>query len=699
MKENVEPAGYKELHLSLLAGLLSHMGFKQENKEFLGARNRKFHIFPSSALFKKPPKWIIAAELVETTKLYARMIAKVEPEWAESLASHLVKRTHLEPTWHKKRGQVVAIEQVTLFGLLIVPKRLVNYGALDKEVSHEIFIRSALVEGDFDTKGAFFRHNQQLLDHVEGLEAKARRKDLLVDEETLYDFYYQKLSALGGGDIVNAAGFEQWRKQVEAQDEKALFLTKEDILQRSAAHVSKQSYPDELIFKGMKLKLSYHFEPGAVDDGVSVTVPLALLKQLPVQRLEWLVPGMLQEKCVALLRALPKNRRKHFVPVPDYSAALVNALEFGEGDLLAAISHQLLRMTGIKVATEEFQLSALDDHHRINIKLQDGNGKIIAQGRDWENLSERYGAQADQAIAAAPDEQWGRKGIESWDFGELAEKVKIKQAGGLRIDAWPSLIDHNTTVELAVSLSESEAYEQSIKGVTRLAMLTLGGFLRPIRDKIPKMNEGVLLSGKIFTPKSLVDEILKQAVQYLMKLDESLPRTESEFIARVESSKPQLSAVVNQIALHIYAIHQQYHKVMKQLNGKVSLESVVILNDIKSQVAALIHAEYISNISWYQLQQYPRYMQAIEIRLEKFAREIPRQRLLSEQLQQQWNQYQQHVSQQKKLGLWKRDWHSYRWLLEEYRVSLFAQQLGTSEPVSEKRMKQHWQTLIADKNQ
>ncbi|WP_028469972.1 ATP-dependent RNA helicase HrpA [Neptunomonas japonica] len=700
LKENKVPAQYRELHVSLLSGLLSHIGFKQENKEFLGARNRRFHIFPASGLFKKPPKWVMAAEMVETTKLYARMLARIEPEWAESLAKHLVKRSYLEPSWHKKRAQVVATEQVSLFGLLIIPKRTVHYGVIDSEVSHQIFIRSALVEGDFYTKGKFFSHNRDLLEQIETLEAKSRRKDLLVDEDTLYDFYARKFIGLQGEHIVNGAGFEKWRKEAEFKQAEVLYLTEEDLLQRCVSHVSQSDYPDEFEWKGIKLNLSYHFEPGAIDDGVSISVPLALLRQLPVKRLEWLVPGMIREKCTALLKGLPKQRRKNFVPVPDYAGAIAEAMLFADGDLFDAMAHQLLRMSGVRLESSELSQIQLDDHYRINIKLLDDQGRLVAENRDWGFLCEHFGSSSDAAIKEGPDDSWGRKGITEWDFGELAEKVQLRQAGGIMIDAWPMLVDRKDSVELMLAMNKAEAVQASIQGFTRLAMLSMSQQIRTNRSKIPHLNESLLFASKIFTKKDLEENIIRQSVRRVMKLDEMLPASREEFAEKIKKAKMELSASVQELAKLVYSIHKQYHSIVKQLSSSVSFESVTILNDIKSQLENLVFKNYISYISWSELHQYPRYMDAIILRLEKFPREIQRQRLLSDQLQQLWKAFVELREHKIKLGgsnaLWVEQLNSYRWYIEEYRVSLFAQQLGTSVSVSEKRVRQRWKEVQAD---
>lgn len=696
MRENSEPASYKAIHVSLLAGLLSQLGFKQENKEYLGARNRRFHIFPASGLFKKSPKWIMAAELVETSKVFARCVAKIEPEWAEPLASHLVKRTYLEPAWHKKRAQVVAVEQVTLFGLLIIPKRIINYGKIDPQASHDIFIRSALVEGDYQTKAPFFTHNQALLEQVEALEAKSRRKDLLVDEDTLFDFYFRKLNELGGENVVNGAGFEKWRKDVEQANSQVLFLTQADILQRSADHISKQAYPDDLKWKGVKLSLHYHFEPSAQDDGVTLDVPLPLLKQLPLQRLEWLVPGMLREKCEAILRSLPKQTRKQFVPVPDYAQAVSQAMVFADGDLYEAMSHQLLRMTGHRVTSEELKQATLEDHYRINLRLLDAKGKQIAQGRDWEALCEQFGESAEQAINSAPDEKWGRTQITRWDFGELPVKIQTRQAGGIQVDAWPMLVDQGTHVDLKVAMNASFAEQSSILGVVRLARLALNSEIKKQLSSIFKINESAIYVAKVMTKKQLEEGMLTLALRKIMDLDEKIPRTEKDFENRLLSVKKDLPQVLRDTAEQVFAIHQSYHRIQSHLNGRVSLDGISILNDIKSQLGGLINKQYLFNMSWVVFAEYTRYMNAIEVRLEKYQREIPKQRLLSDQLQGYYQACYKAFEVKEKRGEFDLQLSEFRWYLEEYRVSLFAQQLGTKEPVSEKRVVQRWRALEAD---
>nr|WP_232846217.1 ATP-dependent RNA helicase HrpA [Amphritea pacifica] len=692
-KENPQPAGYDALHRSLLAGLLGNMGFKQENKEYLGARNRRFSIFPGSMLYKKAPKWIMAAELVETSRLYARMVARIDPLWAEPLAAHLLKRSYLEPHWEKKKAQVVAQEQVTLYGLIIVPGRTVHYGSVDPKVSQQIFIRSALVEGQFNTRGQFFSHNRNLLNSIEDLEAKSRRRDLLVDEETLAEFYASRLEQHNGSSVVNGAGFEQWRKQVEQDNPRILFMQEEDLLQRSADHVTRASYPEQLQLNGAKLQLSYHFEPGAKDDGVSLQTPLVLLNQIPPERLEWLVPGMLKEKCVALLKGLPKSLRKNFVPIPDYVDAFVEAAVFAQGSLNEALALHLKRMTGVRISRDDLDAVDLDDHYRVNLRLIGENNKLVAEGRDLQRLQKQFGSQARQALTQAPSESWGRKGITEWDFGDLPRSIRLKQAGGLELEVYPGLQDCGDSVELKVFEDQPMAVKQNRLGLIRLLMLQLTEQIKFVKNRLPGFQQTAILLAKVENRNQLNEHCLFSAVAATFLTEGDEIQSEKQFTDRLNRYRSEFCQQAEQQALLLEEIAKQYHRLQKQLSGSVNLQAVTILNDIRQQLDGLIFKGFLAEVPVQQLQQYPRYLQGIVLRLEKYQRELPRQRMLSEQLQQLTRQYQGQLQLDRQHNRYNAALDEYRWMLEEYRISLFAQQLGTRITVSEKRLKQQWQQI------
>ncbi|MCJ8336987.1 MAG: ATP-dependent RNA helicase HrpA [Pseudomonadales bacterium] len=693
-KEQTTPASYQAVHVALLSGLLSHIGFKQENKEFLGARNRRFLIFPGSTQYKKPAKWLMVSELVETSKLYGRTAAKIDPLWLEPLAKHLIKKSYLEPKWQKSRAQVTANEQVVLFGLIIVQKRVVNYGAINPRLSQEIFIRSALVEGHYHTKAAFFQHNQQLLAEVEHLEAKSRRRDLLVDEDTLYDFYAQKIASLHDQPVVNGAAFEKWRKQLELSQPKALFFQQSDVLQRSSEHVSERDYPNKLEYKGVKLELSYHFDPTVNEDGVSLHLPVALLKQFSRERLEWLVPGMLKERCIALLKSLPKARRKHFVPIPDYVSAFVESANFANGSLIQQLCHHLLRMTGVRLEVSEFDQSVLDKHLQFNIKLIDNDAKEISQSRDIESLYDQYATLVDTELQQQGTQAWGKTGLSSWNFGELAETIETKQ-GGIKVVAWPALKKNGQTVDLILTMQKGYADSISITAINQLASLALVSVLKKPRANIPKITESTLFVGKKFTKKQLENEIHSFALREALSLQQSLPRTEAEYQARLAKvkSSAEYSLWLGKIAERVHQLHRQYHQLQKQLSGSQLLSTITVVSDMKQQLDRLFAKDYLSLISWYRLEQYTRYMKSMQIRLEKYQRDLPRQKLLSGQLNAMESRLQDKIQQ----CLGRDEIHpelaEYRWLIEEYRISLFSQQLGTNQSVSEKKMQQKWREI------
>lgn len=693
--ERNEPASYEAVHKSLLAGLLSHMGFKQEKKEYLGARNRHFNLFPGSIVYKKAPKWIVAAELVETSQLYARVIARIDPTWAEKLAPHLIKKNYSEPHWEKKRGEVVATEQVVLYGLIIVPKRKVSFGKVDVDLSHEIFLREALVAGELKTKADFIAKNRQLLSDIEELEAKSRRKDLLVDEEQLFEFYRLRFKSLNGSHIVNAAGFEKWRKDVEQVQPDALLMQEEDILQRSTDHVTERDYPDTFTWNNTQLKLFYNFEPGSNDDGVTIQVPLPLLTSLPKEQMEWLVPGLLEEKCTCILRGLPKQQRKHYVPVPNFVTAFTQAAEFGVGNLYQAFALHLLRMTGIRIEASELAAVEVPEHLRMNLRVVDEKGHLLDESRSWEGLNEKYAAEVGENLTQSEKLNWGREGLTAWDFDDLESDCRITQYAGMEVDAYPALIDTGDSVDLSLRTSESEARFLSVRGTTRLALLNMKEQIRFARKQLQgnELNQVLLLGRDFFSKDKLEEQIIWIACRELLGVDQQLIRTKDVFDQSLLNCKSGLVEKCLNVLKILKESTQLYHDIQKQLKGKVQLTDVTVLNDVKQQLADLFYKECLTDLNLEKLQDYPRYLNAVKLRLEKFRRNLRQETLWSDQLQQYRQQYMSRLERNTKQSLYDVELEGFRWMLEEYRVSLFAQQLGTRTTVSEKRLKQLWAAL------
>ncbi len=451
-KLNDEPGSYHAVHSAILVGLLSHIGMKdQEKNEYHGARNARFNIFPASGLFKKQPKWVMSAELVETSKLWARVVAKIEPDWIEPLAKHLSKRSYSEPHWSKKNAAVMAYEKVMLYGIPIVPKRLVNYGTIDPVLSREIFIRSALVEGDWETKHAFFKQNRALLAEVEELEHKSRRRDILVDDEELFQFYDQRV----GTEVVSGRHFDAWWKTASRKTPDLLSFEKEMLFKGDASHITDLDYPNFWHQGNLKLKLSYQFEPGENSDGVTVHIPLPILNQVEPHGFDWQIPGLRHELVVSLIKSLPKTLRKNFVPAPNYADAFLARVTPFEMPLLDAMEKELRRMTGVTVLREDWKLDQLPAHLKITYRAVDHRNRKLNESCDLHELKESLKEKVQETLSQVADDDIEQRDLHTWSFGELP-KVYQQKRGGFEVRAYPALVDKKDSVEIKLFETEQE---------------------------------------------------------------------------------------------------------------------------------------------------------------------------------------------------------------------------------------------------
>ncbi|WP_281645518.1 ATP-dependent RNA helicase HrpA [Parendozoicomonas sp. Alg238-R29] len=689
LRHNNEPATYGDVHKALLTGLLSHLGNKTEEADYLGARNRKFWVFPGSGLFKRKPKWVMAAELVETSKLYARTVAKVEPSWIEPLAGHLIKRNWFEPHWEKKQARAVAYEQATLYGLVIYSRRKVHYGTIDSVVSRELLIREGLVAGHYTSRAPFFAHNQQQISEVEELEAKSRRQDILADPETLFAFYNDRIPA----DVVNGAGFESWRKKAEKDDPKILFLTKEYLMQHDAAHVTVNQYPDRLKHEGMELPLTYHFSPGDEDDGVSISVPVSLLQQLPKQRLEWLVPGMLEEKVVALIRSLPKQVRKNFVPVPDYTKAAMDGLNACDESLTELLGVKLFRMSGVRIPEDAWKPETLDDHFLMNIRVLDDDGRLLGQGRVFSELREKFADKAQSSLRDMTNKGMEQTGITSWTLGELPEIVR-QTRGGLLFRSFPALVDDKDSVSLRLFDNPDMAREEMVWGMARLMRLSLAEQVRFMLKQMKNLNRITVLAVNSVPKAALLEDIELFTIRYVFLNDESQwPRNENGFRTLIAHHKADLVPFAEKLDKLLLDIFTRNNAIQKRLKGKLSFQVALSMSDIQAQLSHLIFKGFLRQTPLDWLEQFPRYLAAVEQRLDKLGANFNRDRVQTDELQHlqdAWNARREALAKQKIVdaSLWE-----YRWMLEEYRVSLFAQSLKTRMPVSDKRLRKVWEKV------
>lgn len=682
-RENSNAADYASVHKALLSGLLGNIGNKYQDSEYQGARNRKFHIFPGSSQFRKLPKWLVCSELVETSRLYARSVARIECEWIESLAGHLVNRTWSEPHWEKKPGQVMAYEQVTLYGLIIVSGRKVDYAPIDPVVCREIFIQSALVEIQLNTRAAFYLHNANLVAEIEQLEAKTRRRDILVDTQVLYQFYDELLPA----DIRGQVSFDQWRKKTEQQDSRRLYLSR-DYLLRDTTHISDTAYPDKLEWQNVSLELDYHFDPQHRNDGVSVNVPVSLLQQLPENQLEWLVPGLLQEKCMGLLKSLPKSLRKNFVPAPEYVNRAIGDMKFDGRSLVDVFAEKLKRMTGVIIPPDAWNKAALENHLVMNIRVLDEQGQELGASRELAELKQKFASQSAASFKSDKFQAIENRDLTGWTFDKLPAYVEVEQAG-VNVRAYPALVDYVDTVAIELFDNPEKAHVMSQQGLLRLILFELPQQVRYVRKNLSGFNQYSLYYSSLGSREELQSGIVSAIFRYVFVEGLSAPGDRAAFEQRILRKK-NLVVTAEEVSRLMGQILGAYHEVLVQLEDcsrKHAFSAAV--RDINQQLANLIATGFLNSIPFLWLRQLPRYLKAIKHRLERLPRDQKRDQQSMQAVARYWELYQTEVADADSSTLTD-ELQTYRWMLEEYRVSLFAQSLGTQVPVSSQRLDKQW---------
>ncbi|WP_460826759.1 ATP-dependent RNA helicase HrpA, partial [Massilia terrae] len=723
---NEAPATYDQLHLALLTGLLGNIGFKGEDEQggqYLGARGIKFHIWPGSSLSKKPGKWVMAAELVETTRLYARTIAQIQPEWVEKVGAHLLKKSWGEPRWEKRPAQVTASERATLYGIVVYSQRRINYALHNPMEAREIFIRDALVGGDYDTRAPFFAHNQKLVREIENLEHKSRRQDVLVDDQLIYAFYDKEIPS----DVVNGAGFDKWYKDASRENPKLLYLIREELMRHEAAGVTTELFPKTMNVTGIEMGLSYHFEPGSVRDGVTMTVPLFALNQIPQERAAWLVPGMLKEKVHLLLKSLPQKLRRHCVPLPEFAARFAERVQeagrFGRGDLIDALIADVRSQTGgVQVLTSDFKLETLPAHLFMNFKVIDEHGRQLDMGRNLASLQAELGGQARQSFqrmaeaaptltpsvsekprgggaapataasskaAAAPAAEpvvSQHSNITGWTFGELPELLEISQ-GKLTLIGFPALVDKNTHCDLEVFDDPNVAARTHRVGLRRLFALQFKDQLKFAEKNIPGLQNMGMQFMSVGTQEELRDQIISKAID-IACLQDPLPTDAASFNKRKDEGKGRLGLLINEIARLAGQILGEFYTLPKKLQSLPQQAA----SDIQAQLKELVHKRFVADTEYSQLAHFPRYVKGIHVRIEKLRGNPARDAQLMTEWQNAASQFQRVSKNQPGKNLDPR-MVEFRWLLEELRVSLFAQELRTPMPVSPKRLQKVWESM------
>ena len=674
---NEEPAEPDQVHQALLAGLLSHIGLKEgPRNEYLGARNAKFAVFPGSALFKKPPRWVMAAELVETSRLWGRMAARIEPEWIERLAGHLVRRTYSEPRWERGKGAVMATEKVTLYGIPVVAARTVNYGRIEPELCRELFIRHALVEGDWETRHNFFHRNRAMLGEVAELENRARRRDILVDDETLFDFYDQRV----GPDVVSARHFDSWWNKTRRDQPDLLTLDRDMLVNSSAGSVSAAEYPNSWRSEGPPLPLTYQFEPGARDDGVTVDVPLAVLGQVDVDEFGWQVPGLREELVTSMIRSLPKQLRRNFVPAPDFARAALAGMPEGGEALPAALSRELRRLTGVTVPLDAWRTDQLPEHLKITFRVVDEHKKTVAEGKDLATLRAQLQPRTRSALAAAAHEV-ERTGLRDWTFDSLPRSYQQRIAG-FDVTSYPALVDAGTSVDIRVFDTEAEQQAAMWRGTRRLILLTVPSPVKSVVRGLDNAAKLALNQHPHHSVADLLDDCLTAAVDHLMTAHGGPAWTRTGFTALRDAVRAELPgtlfAVIDQVR-QVLTARREAESRLADMPSFTPPESVA---DVRSQLKALVYRGFVTDTGLTQLPDVARYLRAIDRRLEKLPENPRRDAERTADIAAVTKEYQQLAAGLPDTEPVRR----IRWMIEELRVSYFAQTLGTAYPVSEKRI-------------
>ncbi|HEY1485088.1 MAG TPA: ATP-dependent RNA helicase HrpA [Micromonosporaceae bacterium] len=674
------------VHQSLLAGLLSHIGFKDPEAkgpnrfEYIGARNGRFAIAPGSSLFKSTPRWVFAAELVETSRLWARVVAKFEPQWVEAIAPHLVKHSFSEPHWEKKQGAVIAIEKVTLYGLPIIPARRVNYGRIDPPLCRDLFIRHALVEGDWETHHRFFAENRELLEEVEELEHRARRRDILVDDETMYAFYDERIPA----DVVSGRHFDAWWRQERHKQPDLLSFEKAMLVNEAAKRISKDDYPDTITSDGVTVDLSYQFEPGTEADGVTAHVPLPILAGLHPDAFDWQVPGMRHDLATALIKSLPKSLRRTLVPAPDRADAFLERVTPGAEPILYALERELRRMTGTIISRDDWDLSRVPDHVRITFRVTDENGATLAEGKDLAALKAQLQVKANRVVekVALGVE---RRGITSWTIGTLPQVIE-RPSGAYTISAYPALIDEQTSVAVGAFATAAEAQRAMVAGTRRLLLLTIPSPVQAISARLTNDAKLTLMRNPSRNVGELIADCMDAAVDKLVA-DAGGPAWDEAAFGRLRDHvRGALFDTAFDVIGRVRGALAAAHLVEDRLAGTDSRALATSLADARTQLSSLIYPGFVTATGADRLGDLARYLRALDKRLEKLPLDPGRddaQLAKVEVVQQEYADWLRELPPD--APTWAQV-KAVRWMIEELRVNLFAQAVGTPYPISEKRI-------------
>ena len=683
LARNQEPAKPDDIHRALLSGLLGNIATLDEKRAYVGTYQKKLFVHPSSSQFNRTPKWIMAAELVDTGRLYARVTAPIKPEWVEPFAGHLLRREYLDAYFEPKSGRVMAYERATLFGLTVISRRKTHLGPREPSRAREILIREGLVEGRLTNGGAFLDHNRDLIARASQLENKVRRRDIVIDTEALFEFYDERLPP----ELFSAARLERWRRTAEADMPRLLYLKRADVLKRGAEKVTLERFPDTIDVNGNRLPLNYHFAPGHPNDGVTVTIPLALLNQLPAGRFTWVVPGLLHEKVIALIKSLPKPIRRRLVPAPEFAARSIEMLSPGDTPITAALADILQRLAGVTITPADWDLAKLPPHLVTSFHLVDERGATVAYGRDLAALRALHQDSAETHFSQSAGNEIEREGVTAWDFGVLPETVEI-EGQGMRLKAFPALTDQENSVTIKLFATRGEAAAAMRDGLRRLVMLQLPVQLKFLRKNLRHAEELRLMFARVGRGAELTCDIVDAALDTAAFTAGHNIRDPDSFAQCVNRAKESLVGVANDLCESLREILGAY----RELSARLDTAGPETSADLRAQMQHLIFPGFVRSTPAAWLAEYPRYIRAAQLRLERARRDPEKDRDKHAQLARHWDRYVNRIAAAPAAGP---ELTTYRWMLEEYRVSLFAQELGTTLTVSPKRLDAQWRRVNA----
>lgn len=684
---DLPPRKQDAIHRALLSGLIGSVGARVDGSEYTGIRGKKFLLFPGSALYRQRPPWVMAAEVVETTRVYAHTVAPVHPRWVERMAAHLVKRDYSDPQWRPEFGRVIADERVTLYGLTLIRGRKVHYGPIDPAGSREIFIYHALVLGEYETDAPFFAHNRRLIEEVQSLEAKVRRRDVLVDAKARFAFYDARIPRR----IYTAREFERWLNEARKHDPRVLFMTPRDLMLHPALGVTEELYPTTIAVNGAVFPLEYRFEPGDRADGITVTVPLAAVNQLDAEPFQWLVPGFRQDLFASLIRTLPKALRIKFVPVPPVANDAAAQLMPAEGPVVEALARHLGKVSGEAVRPDDFQPHRLSAYLRMNFRIVDAAGNEVAMARDLGAIRRELETQARASFSAAPPPEFHRDHVERWDFGPLPRQIEVSLEN-TTVNAYPALVDAGGSVSMRLFDSQDAGDEAMRAGLRRLFMLQLPQEIEYVRHTLPDLER----LRPYYTPVGDCDELRDDLVLAIADRaffgDEPLGdiRDRNVFAARAEAGWRRLPSAVSEIMQIVAPSLDTFRALSTELSRDFPPLWEQSVGDMRDQLGRLIYRGFLARTPFQWLRHFPRYLQGIDMRLGRLSRAgLARDRQAMAEILPLWEVYKRRAEQ----GNRNLELERARWMLEELRISLFAQDLKTAIPISAQRVKRQLERI------